>query len=53
VADLTLAAKTARGGNDALIANICPTKEHFFTLPPTLEDALIQVKQYYAAKNGI
>jgi hypothetical protein len=30
-----------------------PTKKHFFTLPPTLEDALIQVKRYSGVKTGI
>jgi len=30
-----------------------PTKKHFFTLSPTLEDALIQVKRYSWAETGI
>jgi len=30
-----------------------PTKKHFFTLSPTLEDALIQVKRYSEVETGI
>jgi hypothetical protein len=37
----------------AIIEENCPTKKHFFTLPPTLEEAQIAVKEYQRLYNTI
>lgn len=37
----------------AIIKENCPTKKHFFTLPPTLEEAQIAVKEYQWLCNTI